>query len=136
MVQRAVNAEIKAGLRSSTMVWKLDVSCLRGHRPSHNTFSKVQTQGSSYKDSPRSKEHKLKNLKTALSRDDPAEPAKKKSRKEKKKRLWNLRQKHTSKQTPATEVNTKAPKKKVKARCFNCNKKSHYANECIKPPKN
>ena len=43
MVQRAVNAEAKAGLRSNTMVRKSDARCLRGHRPSHNTFSKVQT---------------------------------------------------------------------------------------------
>ena len=41
MVQRAVNAEAKAGLRSSTMVWELNAYCPRGHRFSDNTFSKV-----------------------------------------------------------------------------------------------
>ena len=43
MVQKAVNAEAKAGLRSSTMVRESDAHCPRGYRPSHNTSSKVQT---------------------------------------------------------------------------------------------
>ena len=81
MVQRAVNAEVKAGLRSSTMVRKSDARCPRGHRPSHNTFSKVQTQGSSHKCSPRSKEPKPKDLKPAPLRDDVIKPAKKEDRK-------------------------------------------------------
>ena len=134
IVQRAVNAEAKTGLRSSTIVWNLDVRCPRGHCLSHNTSSKVQTQGS--KDSSRSKEPKLKDPKPAPSHDNAAEPAKKEDKKEKKKKLRNQRREHIGKQTPATEVNIEAPKKKLKARCFNCNKKSHYANECTKLPKN
>ena len=136
MVQRAVNAEVKANLRSSTMVRELDACCPRGHRLSHNTSFKMQTQGSSHKNSPRSKEPKPKDPKLAPSRDDVAEPAKKKDRTEKKKRLRNQRREHTGEQTPVTRVNTKILKKKVKARCFNCNKKGHYANKCTKPPKN
>ena len=77
MVQRAVNAEAKAGLRSSTMVEESDACCPRGHRPSHNTSLKVQTQGSSYNDSPRSEEPKPKYPKPDLSHDNTAEPAKK-----------------------------------------------------------
>ena len=87
MVQRAVNVETKAGLRSSTIIRDLDARCPRGHRPFHNTSSKVQTQDSSHKDSPHSEEPKSKDLKLAPSRDDMAEPAKKKDRKDKKKRL-------------------------------------------------
>ena len=87
MMLKVVNAEAKVGLRSSTMVRKSDACCPRGHRPSHNTFSKVQTQGS--KDSFRSKEPKSKDLKPAPLFDDAAEPAKKKFRNEKKKRLRN-----------------------------------------------
>ena len=141
MVQRAVNAEAKAGLRSSTMVRESDARCPRGHRPSHNTSSKVQTQGSSHKDSPRSEERKPKDPKPAPSHDDAAEPAKKEDRKDKKKKLQN-RRREQNEQTPATGDNTKAPKKKKKRRdssevtCFNCNKKGHYANNCTKPPKN
>ena len=96
----------------------------------------MQTQGFSHKDSLHSEEPKLKDPKPAPSRDNAAEPAKKEDRKEKKKRLRKQRWKHTNEQTPTTRVNTKAPKKKLKARYFNCNKKGHYANECIKPPKN
>ena len=43
MVQRAVNAEAKAGLRSSIMVRDADSRCPRGHCPSQNTSTKVQT---------------------------------------------------------------------------------------------
>ena len=132
MVQRAVNAEAKAGLRSSTMVRESDARCPRGHRPSHNTSSKVQTQGTTAKE-PRSKEPKPKDPKPAPLRDDAAEPAKKEDRKEKKKKLRNQRREHTGEQIPAIGVNTEAPKKKLKARCFTCNKKGHYANECTKP---
>ena len=96
----------------------------------------MQTQGSSHKDSPHSKKPKPKDLKPAPSRNNVAEPAKMEDRKEKKKRLRNQRREYTGEQTSATGVNIEAPKKKVKARCFNSNKKDHYANECTKPPKN
>ena len=73
MVQRAVNVEAKAGLRSSTMVLDLDARCPRDHPLSHNTSSKVQTQGS--QNSSRSKEPKPKNPKPAPSHDNAAKPA-------------------------------------------------------------
>ena len=43
MMQKTVNAEAKAGLRSSAMVRDSDIRCPRGHRLSNNTASKVQT---------------------------------------------------------------------------------------------
>ena len=80
MVQRAVNAEAKAGLRSSTMVRESDARCPRGHRPSHNTSSKMQTQGTTAKE-PRTEESRPKEAKStdgkapALPRsDEPAKP--------------------------------------------------------------
>ena len=85
MVQRTVNAEAKTGLRSSTIVRDSDARCSRGYRPSHNTSSKVQIQGSN--NSSHSKEPKPKDLKPAPSRDGAAEPAKKEGRKDKKKKL-------------------------------------------------
>ena len=91
IVQRAVNTKVKAGLRSSIMVWDLDVRCPRGHHPFHNTFSKMQTQGS--KDSSYFEKPKLKDMKLAPSRNNVAKPAKKEDRKDKKKRLRNQRQK-------------------------------------------
>ena len=135
MVQKAVNAEAMAGLRSSIMVQDLNTHCPKGYRPSHNTFFKVQTQGSSHKNSPRSEKPKPKNPKPALSCDNAAELAKKKYRKKKKKRLRNQKWEHTE-QTLATGINIKGSKKKIKARCFNYNKKGHYTNECTKLSKN
>ena len=89
IVQRAVNTEAKVGLRSSTMIRDSNARCARGHRPSHNTSSKVQTKGSSHKNSPRFEEPKSKDPKPALSHDNAAELAKKEDRKDKKKRLQN-----------------------------------------------
>ena len=61
MVQRAVNAEAKASLRSSTMVWESDIRCPQGYRPSHNTSSKVQTQETTTKE-PRTEESRPKEV--------------------------------------------------------------------------
>ena len=139
MMQKAVNAEAKADLKSSTMIWDSDVHCSRGHRPSHNTSLKMQTEGS--KNSSRSKKFKPKDPKPAPSCNDTAEPAKKENKKEKKKRLQK-RRREQNKQTPVTSDNTKAPKNNKKRRdpskitSFNCNKKSHYASNCTKPLKN
>ena len=139
MVQRAVNVKTKAGLRSSTIVRDSDTRCPKSHRPSHNTSSKLQTQGS--KDPSRSKKPKLKDPKPAPSRDNAMEPAKKENRKNKKKKLQNRRW-EWNKQILPTGNNTKIPKKKKKRHdpsgvtYFNCNKKVHYASGCIKPLKN
>ena len=93
MVHRAVNAEAKADLRSNTMVQDLDARCLRGHRPSHNTSSKVQTQDS--KDSSRPKKTKPKDPKSAPSRDNAAESPQKDNRKDKKKRFQGQKREYT-----------------------------------------
>ena len=141
MVQRAINAKTKAGLRSSAMVRDLDIRCSRGYRPSNSTASKVQTQGTSAKE-PRPEEFRTKEAQLAEGK-TPAPPRTnaaecseqgKMDRKDKKRRFQE--RKKQSEETPATGVNTKAPKKKLKTRCFNCNKKSHYVNECTEPPKN
>ena len=66
MIQRAVNAEAKAGLRSS--IRESDICCSRGHHLFHNTSSKVQTQGTTikepYTEESRPIETKLTNDKT------------------------------------------------------------------------
>ena len=64
IVQRAVNTEAKASLRSSTIVQNSDIRCPRGHRPSNSTISKVQTQGTTAKNFSRPEKPKSKDTKT------------------------------------------------------------------------
>ena len=116
------------------MVWNLDAYCPKSHRPSCNTFLKVQTQN--FKDFSCFEEFKPKDLKSAPLQDHIVEPAKKKGKT--KKRSQRYKEKYISKwkeQFLATDVNTKALKK-IKAKCFNYNKKGHYANNCTISPKN
>ena len=80
MVQKAVNAEAKAGLRSTIMVWDSDICYPQGHCFSNNIASKVQIQGIAAKDSSRPEEPKTKDLKSVPLRNDLAEPAKKKDK--------------------------------------------------------
>ena len=100
----------------------------------------MQIQGS--KDFFRFKESKLKNPKLTLSHNNILELVKKKkNKKDREKMFWQHRQEYTKEQNKeilATDFNiTKiAPKKKLKIRRFNYDKKSYYANNCIKPLKN
>ena len=137
MVQKAVNAEAKAGLRSTIMVRDLDIRCPRSHRPSNNTASKMQIQGIAAKDFSRSKKPKSKDPKSVPPCDNPAEPAKK----EDKQKRFKCQREHIRgpKKTLATGNNTVniAKKKKKcntsKITCFNCDKKGHYASNYTKP---
>ena len=147
IMQRAVNAEAKAGLRSSAMVRDSDICCPQGHHPSNSTASKVQTQGTSTKE-PRPKESKIKEAKPAKKK-TPAPPwtnaaesseQDKKDKKDKKRRFREKREQ--SEDTPTIGDNAiDASKKKKKNRdrdtngitCYNCNKKGHFANTCIEP---
>ena len=84
MVQRAVNAETKASLRSSIIARDLNAYCPKGHCLSHNTSSKVQTHGSNHKNSPRSKKSKSKDPKSTSPYDNMADQTKKEGEKKKK----------------------------------------------------
>ena len=141
MVQKVVNVKVKADLRSSIIVWDSDACYLRSHRPSYNTFLKVQTQYS--KDSFRSKKPKSKDPKSALSYDNIAKLLKKSDKKDKKKRFRGQRRKNTEerkKQTLATSINTTNVSKKKKKKCdineityFNCNKKDYFVSNYTEP---
>ena len=96
MVQRAINMEAKAGLRSSIMVRDLDICCLRGYRSSNNITSKMQTQRTTAKNS-HPEESKVKEARLTLSQakaSKPFEQIRKEKKKKKhqerrdKKRLW------------------------------------------------
>ena len=64
MVQKTINTKAKACLKSSIMVWDAESYCSRGHCPSQNTSTKVQTQDSTAKKS-KPKEFRPKDLKPA-----------------------------------------------------------------------
>ena len=85
MVQKAVNIEAKAGLKSTIMIWDLDIYCLQNYYSSNNTASKVQIQNSKHFSCP--KESKSKDPKSALSYNNMAELPKKNDKKDKKKRF-------------------------------------------------
>ena len=81
IVQRAVNAETKVGLRSSTMVRNSDIRCPKNYRFSNSTALKVQTQGTIVKKSKpeKSKPKELKLAKgknSALPHSESTEPGK------------------------------------------------------------
>ena len=141
MVQRAVNAEAKAGLRSSIMVQDTNSHCPRGHRLSQNTSTKVQTQGSTAKES-KPKESRRKESKPT-DRKTPApprtnEPEKTSCQDKKKEYLKKKRDQKNS--IPATGDNAIEGEKKRNNRgdgkCYNCQKKDHFARNCPDLPKN
>ena len=147
IMQRVVNAEAKAGLRSSAMVRNSDICYPQGHRSSNSTISKVQTQGTSAKE-PHPKEFRTKEAKPAEGK-APAPPrtnaaeSSEQSKKDKKDKMRRFRRrKERSEDTPATDNNViDVSKKKKKNRdrdtngvtYYNCNKKGHFGNTCIKP---
>ena len=63
MVQKTINAKVKAGLKSSAIVQDSDIRCPRDHHLSNSTASKVQTKQTTVKES-RSKEFRLKEAKS------------------------------------------------------------------------
>ena len=139
MVQKTVNVEAKAGLRSSTIVRESDIRCFQGYYSFYNTFSKVQTNGTTARKShtkeSRPKEAKLTDGKAPVPprSNEPAKPNRKK-----KKRKW-LKKKNS---IPATgDIAIKGKKKQTsnntsQVTCYNCQKKGHFANKYLKPPKN
>ena len=113
MVQKTVNAEAKADVRSSLLVRDADSRCPRSYCPSQNISAKVQTQSSIAKKSKpiklRPKDLKLANKKT------PAPPCinepRKTLRQDKKKKY--LKKKRDQKNfTPTIENNAIEDEKK------------------------
>ena len=84
MVQRTVNAEAKAGLRSCTMVQDSKICCSKDYHPFNNTASKVQTQGTIAKDSLCPEKPKAKETKSVRANAvEPFKLAKKKNKQNK-----------------------------------------------------
>ena len=141
MVQRTVNVEVKAGLKLSIIVRNADFRCPRGYRLSQNTSIKVQTQGSTAKES-KPKEFRPKDLKPANVK-TPALPRSNELRKiscQDKKKEYLKKKRDQKNSIPAIEDNAIESEKKRNNRgdgkYYNCQKKGHFARNCLKPPKN
>ena len=147
MVQKAVNAEVKVGLRSSAIVRDSDIHYPQGHRPFNSIVSKMQTQRTSVKElrleESRPKEAKPVKGKVSTPLRTNAAEFSEQNKKDKKGKKQRFREKKKrSEDTLATGNNAiDASKKKNKNRdcdtrgvtCYNCNKKGHFANICTKP---
>ena len=140
IVQRAVNAKAKTGLRSSTMVQDSNICCSKGHCFSNSTASKIQTQRTIAKNF-HPEELKVKKTRPTLSWAAEASKPLKQVCKEKKKKRYPESQ-YKKEQTPVSTANTtEVQQKKNKnwdcniseVMYYNCNQKGHYANICTKP---
>ena len=123
------------------MVRDADSYCPRDHCPSQNTSTKVQTQGSTIKES-KPKESRPKDSKPVNGK-TPApprtnEPGKTSCQDKKKDYLKKKRDWKNS--TPATGNNAIEDEKKRNnqgdKKCYNCQKKGYFAKNCPEPPKN
>ena len=146
MVERAVNAKAKMGLRSNTMVRDSDIHCPKGYHPSNSTGLKVQTKGIIVKES-KPKKSKLKESKLAkgknpaLPRSKSIKPGKisrtnKKSEYLKKKRDRKNNTSATRDNANGVEGGEKKRNDRDNGRCYNCQKKGHFLKNCPKAPKN
>ena len=87
IVQKIVNVEAKAGLRSTIIIQDSDIHCFQDYHSSNNITSKMQTLRITAKNSFYPKEPKIKDLKSALLPNNITELAKKKD-KQKKLKYW------------------------------------------------
>ena len=78
IVQKTVNAKIKAGLKSTIIIWNSDICYSQSYCFLNNISSKIQTQKTIAKDFFYPKKSKTKNLKSAFLYDNIVEQAKKK----------------------------------------------------------
>ena len=154
IVKKAVAAKAKANLRLRATTKDMDQHCPRGSRSANSTAAKNQSQ--SIKD-PQEEEPKIRAPESTTPRSSNPESSAKARREKKDRRRREQRDRRGQEgSTPATGVNAAEPgeanKKKnddrnrnrsggaardlSQVKCYNCNKRGHYANNCTKPPKN
>ena len=152
IVKKAVAAEAKANLRSQATTKDMDQHCPWGSRSANSTAAK--NQGQSIKD-PREEEPKVRAPESSTPRSSNPESSAKARREKKDRRRREQRgRRGQGSSTPATGVNAAEPVEAKKnddrnrnhsggatrdlnqVRCYNCNKKGHYASNCTEPPKN
>ena len=132
-MQKAINKKVKADLKSNIIIRDLDIYYPKGYCPSNNTFSKVQIQGT--KDFFHSKELKLKDSNLLYHVITRRSWLKKKIRKRCSGSIGrNVLRSGKNKLQSLASILPSLQNKKIKAKSFSSNKKSHDANNC--KPKN
>ena len=113
IVQKTVNAKAKTGPKSSTMVQNSDIRFCRSHRPFNSTGSKVQTQGTTAKDS-NLEEPKVKEAKPTLPRAEASKPSKQGARKRKRRGTRKSENKSQPQLAPPTQRRFRRKKRRIK----------------------
>ena len=140
LVEKAVEAKAKAALQPRLYARKTDQHCLRGSRQS---AAKTSTQGQPMKDSrvKKTKSRPQESKAPTSQRSDSFETSKQARKEKKKKDKQHRGQKPQKGSTPVTRVSKTSaggsqPQKAVsQVTCLNCNKKRHFLNKCLEPPK-
>ena len=138
MVQQAINAKAKVGLRSSIMIRDSDIYCPRGYHPSNAIFSaKMWTQRNTAKEY-HSKEPKPKEVKPANGKTPTLlcfDKFVKLNCQEKKKEYWKKKKDQNNFTLAIGDNPTENKKKKDNKKCYNCLKKGDIAKNCLEPLK-
>ena len=152
-MKKTVAAKAKANLRSRATTKNIDQHCSWGSRSANSIAAK--NQGQSIKD-PWEKEFKARALKSTSRSSNPESFAKAWWEKKDRRRREQRDRRGQKGSIPASGVNVAKPSKANKKKnndqnrnclggaardlsqikCYNCNKKGYYANNCIKPLKN
>ena len=131
VVEKVVNAEVKAGLQSHSMIREIDSRCLKGHRPLVNT-----DKNNVYWEHCNKAFNKNKEKAKSQPLSSANQPQTQASKKDKHHRSWRD---HQAIGVNTTEV-AKKDKNKVKdlshIKYYTYKQKDYYANKCPKKLKN
>ena len=135
LVSKAVRANAKAGLQSSSYMRETDLNYLRGSWPAYTTTYKVETQGAvNCGDKSWAKNPVSAPMSTSTQDSEPSNKArkdKKKKQHEDKKNSKKPRDSSTlATKVNKTEISSKRKKDISEITYYNCNKKGHYATKC------
>ena len=136
-VEKAVNAEVKVLLQSSSSIRNMDSRCSRGNRPvkKDEKDSKNKSTDSASADTPSGKQSSSAQQISSINPKKDQDHQQGGFR-----RRGGRRRQGQTHDSLATGVNASTVKKEVKdisqVKCYNCHRKRHYATKCPQRPKN
>ena len=136
-VKKAVNAEAKALLQSSSSIRNMDSRCPRGNRPARkeekDSGGKNKSTDSPSADTPSGKQSSSTQQTSSAKKDQDHQQGGSRRRE-------GQQRQGRGHDSPATGVNATAVKKEEKdlsqVECYNCHRKRHYATKCPQKAKN